>query len=167
MSEIILQPSKDIFKSWTTLDKGFGPVAPLLDELYPNRGTPEGDRKVADRLIAKMKKDPGIVCIDAIIDGEIAGSAFWQYMDKPVAEGLHDLEKDWETIWPEGDEREYFQQLWQDFVQPRRNVVMEAQQSGKKVLCKYKTMLRAGPQPDICSVGIFSCQPRIQTAGSG
>jgi hypothetical protein len=65
-------------------------------------------------------------------------------MDKPVAEGLHDLEKDWETIWPEGDEREYFQQLWQDFVQPRRNVVMEAQQSGKKVLCEYKVMSRLG-----------------------
>ena len=133
-SEIVLKPSEDIHKSWVTLDRGFGPVAPLLDELYPNRGTPEGDRKVADRLIAKMKKDPGIICMDAMIDGEIAGSAFWQFMDTPIAQGLHDLEKDWETIWPEGDEREYFQQIWQDFVQPRRHVVIDAQLKGKKVL---------------------------------
>jgi hypothetical protein len=57
-------------------------------------------------------------------------------MDTPVAQGLHELEKEWETIWPEGDEREYFQQLWQDFVQPRREYVIEAKEKGKKVLCE-------------------------------
>jgi hypothetical protein len=136
MSEVILKPSEDILQSWITLDRGFGPVAPLLDELYPNRGTPEGDRKVAERLASKIKKDPGFIFMDAMIDGKLAGAALWQFMDTPVAQGLHELEKEWETIWPEGDEREYFQQLWQDFVQPRREYVIEAKEKGKKVLCE-------------------------------
>jgi hypothetical protein len=148
MSEIVLKPSEDLLQSWITLDRGFGPVAPLLDELYPNRGTPEGDRKVAERLAKKMQKDPGFIFMDATIDGKLAGSALWQFMDTPVAQGLHDLEKDWETIWPEGDEREYFQQIWQDFIQPRRNVVMENKEKGKKVLrASLSPRLASHPPP--------------------
>lgn len=135
MSDVILKPSDNILESWALLSVAFGTECPMLDEMYPARSTPEGDRQAAVRLERKLKKDNGIHCINAYIDGQLAGAAVWQFMDKLPATTIQEWESDWEATWPEGDERDYLSQMWKGFIQPRYNSVVEAKKEGKRVLC--------------------------------
>lgn len=134
MSGITLQPSTDMLQSWQVLSGAFGPEAPMLDEMYPMRNEPAGAKRTADRLSRKLKKNIGMVSIDAIIDGQIAGVAVWQFMDELPPMTIQEWEQDWEATWPEDDERQYLQEMWPQFMRPRYDAMLANKADGKKVL---------------------------------
>lgn len=135
MSEIKLVPTEDILKSWKILSGAFEHPAPMLDEMYPNRDTPEGDKRIAERLGRKLNKGIGMVSIDAMIDGQLAGVAVWQFMDELPPTDIKEWESDWAATWPDDDERQYLTEMWRGFIRPRYEEVEKAKKEGKQVLC--------------------------------
>lgn len=134
MSGIILVPTADILKSWKILSGAFEHPAPMLDEMYPKRDTPEGDERIAARLNRKLNKGIGMVSVDAMIDGQLAGVAVWQFMDELPPTDIKEWEMDWAATWPEDDERQYLQEMWTGFIRPRYDAVVDAKKEGKQVL---------------------------------
>ena len=76
-------------------------------------------------------------CVNAIIDGKLAGVAVWQFMEQLPPRTIQEWESDWENTWPAGDERDYLAQMWKGFIQPRYDAVVEGKKEGKRVLREF------------------------------
>lgn len=134
MSGITIQPSADLYESWRVLSGAFGTHAPMLDEMYPRRNEHDGAKRTAERLKRKLDKGIGMVSLDAMIDGKIAGVAVWQFMDQLPPMTIEEWESDWEATWPDVEERQYLQEMWPQFMRPRYDAMVAGKAEGKKVL---------------------------------
>ena len=168
MSEIKIVLTKDILESWKILSGAFEHPAPMLDEMYPNRDTPEGDKRIAERLDRKLNKGIGMVSVDAMIDGQLAGVAVWQFMDELPPTDIKKWESDWANTWTDDDERQYLQEMWRGFIKSRYDEVEKALKEGTKVLRTFSEYHRVqyavSFQADMNSARISRSQPRFPSA---
>jgi hypothetical protein len=137
----------EIDRLWQTLDKAFPAIAPLVNIMFPGRGSPAGDASIAARLKAKASKSAKSHShfIEAMIDGESVGAAIWtEFFEEPSSD-LAELE-DVERVWPEESDRAFAALVWEQYMVHRGAFVREHAKDGTPVWGRLRDGLFSSPR---------------------
>lgn len=118
---------------WNTLNSAFGDHAPLLDALYPQRGTARGDQSAIKRLQKRSTDDDNdLYCIEASIENKPAGAAIWSVRrTPPTGDLVKDEYVDRESGLWDKESHAFAQGLWEVYVEGRIKTINETKSEGK------------------------------------
>lgn len=130
----------DLLTFWQTLSAGFPPPpeAPAMEVWFPNRQTPKGDAKIAQRLKKKQLQhdDPKEVhYVLASIDGKTAGAVIWVVLDKPQSLDVEAYYGDADGGDLDGkneQDMKFARVFWEQYYTPRSKLVSDHAEQGKQ-----------------------------------
>ena len=131
---IVEVPPAAIDRVWHTLNDAFPAHAPLVNILFPGRGTQEGDASIIARLRTKTNKttQSHTHFIEARLGGASVGAAIWTELFTEPSANLADLEEV-ERVWPNESDRAFASLIWRQYMVHRGAFVREHAKGGKPV----------------------------------
>jgi hypothetical protein len=146
--------------------EAIGTEIQFINALWPNNHTPDGQSKIASRMLAGKNAAPNTKWIKAVAvdSGEIVGMAMWTVIDKKKPPEV-DVDGPPGT-WADEEEKRYCQALHRSLMAHRRKVIRE---NDLPIMCECEGDVAAvelDRYSYMCSIKHDGCFLRTPTKGS-